>query len=1027
MDLRRWVGRRYVWAFVFGLGIGDTAEEARAAAVGVSGSGVNAAAIQAKVDEFRTALGPLNSNVPGSFMMGRREINWDSLRASDVAPNSLPADFFNQVSTRGVVFSGATGITFQVSAASGQVEFGNINAGYPGEFSTFSSASLFTPVGTNVMDVSFFVPGTGIPATVKGFGAVFTDVDRIAGTSIECFAPGGDSLGVFFVPPQDSGLSFLGIYFNAGERITKVRITCGNKAVSAANNDVDGAASASDVVVMDDFIYAEPIPYPDAWAIVNDGSSDMIRFNTRTPDLIHTRTPTANLAGLSLVALDFRPSTGQLYGLGLGASTGRLIVREPSSVVSIAGPAFTISGSDIGMDFDPGHDRIQLVSEADMNLSINPDTAAATTNSSISPGSATIVAIGYTNNLPGVAPFTSAVYGIDSNLDMLVLLTGGGLGAPNSVVAIGPLSQNGVNLNTTGAAGLDIQGYTDTAFATLTQGTASALYTVDTDDGNIRKVGTAIGANLPVKGLALVPQQPTNFTAPPAANLVGVDASNHLLTFNSDAPGTVATVNITGLQPNEQAHEIAYRAFDNNFFILGITDGAGVNDSVARIYKIDLNTGVATFFGAGPITNTLVDNANYGFDVDPISSGFRIFNSADQLARVNSDVTSATLGTYDNPYAGESVTALAYDRVDTDPNTKTTLFGLDFTTDSLVQIGSVDQGFKPDQDEVSIIGKTGVVTQTGAIGFDIARGTGTAFASMHVGGLCQLYNINLTTGYAFQRGTIGNGATDLRGLAVIPPPLEGALANISTRLRVETGDNVLIGGFIVTGGAPKKVIIRAIGPSTGIPGALSDPTLELYDGNGVLLTMNDNWMDAANKQQIIDSTIPPSDPLESAIVMTLPANNKGYTAVVRGANNATGVAVVEAYDLDLNADSRLANISTRGFVQTGDNVLIAGTIVLGQSAQKVIIRAIGPSLPLSGRMENPSLELRDSNGGVVAANDNWKSDQMAEINATTIPPSNDLESAIVTTLPANGASFTAIVRGVNDGTGIAVVEVYALK
>ena len=193
-----------------------------------------------------------------------------------------------------------------------------------------------------------------------------------------------------------------------------------------------------------------------------------------------------------------------------------------------------------------------------------------------------------------------------------------------------------------------------------------------------------------------------------------------------------------------------------------------------------------------------------------------------------------------------------------------------------------------------------------------------------------------------------------------------------------------------------------------------------------MLRANDNWMEAPNKQEIIDSTIPPGNAAESAILMTLPANGANYTAVVRGANSTTGIGVIEVYDLDLNADSRLANISTRGFVQTGDNVLIAGTIVLGQSSQNVIIRAIGPSLPFPGKMENPTMELRDSNGGLIRANDNWKSDQMAEIIATSIPPTNDLEAAIVVTLPANSASYTAIVRGVNDGTGIAVVEVYAL-
>jgi hypothetical protein len=137
--------------------------------------------------------------------------------------------------------------------------------------------------------------------------------------------------------------------------------------------------------------------------------------------------------------------------------------------------------------------------------------------------------------------------------------------------------------------------------------------------------------------------------------------------------------------------------------------------------------------------------------------------------------------------------------------------------------------------------------------------------------------------------------------------------------------------------------------------------------------------------------------------------------------------VVEAYDLDRSVDSMLANISTRGLVQTGDNVLIAGTILLGQTPQRVMVRAIGPSLPIPGVLADPTLELRDQNGGLVAANNNWRTSQEAEIIATTIAPTHDLESAIVTTLPANGASYTAIVRGVGDTTGIAVVEVYALN
>jgi hypothetical protein len=242
---------------------------------------------------------------------------------------------------------------------------------------------------------------------------------------------------------------------------------------------------------------------------------------------------------------------------------------------------------------------------------------------------------------------------------------------------------------------------------------------------------------------------------------------------------------------------------------------------------------------------------------------------------------------------------------------------------------------------------------------------------------------------------------------------------------VETGENVLIGGFIITGTQPKKIIVRAIGPSLSdlFAGALGDPTLELRDSSGVLIRANDNWR-SDQEAEIIATTIPPSDDLESAIVSTLPANNSAYTAIVRGANDETGIGVVEAYDLNQAVDSKLANISTRGLVQTGDNVLIGGLIVLGQNPLRVIVRAIGPSLPVPGALSDPTLELRDGNGGLIDSNDNWRSDHEAEIIATTIPPSNDMESAIVRNLaPGN---YTAIVRGVSGTSGIAVVEAYGL-
>jgi plastocyanin len=259
-----------------------------------------------------------------------------------------------------------------------------------------------------------------------------------------------------------------------------------------------------------------------------------------------------------------------------------------------------------------------------------------------------------------------------------------------------------------------------------------------------------------------------------------------------------------------------------------------------------------------------------------------------------------------------------------------------------------------------------------------------------------------------------------------PTAAPGTFGNISTRLRVETGDNVLIGGFIITGTQPKRIIVRAIGPSLSsfFPGALADPTLELRDSSGSLIRSNDNWR-SDQEAEIIATTIAPSDDLESAIVATLPANGSAYTAIVRGVNNGTGIGVVEAYDLNQAVDSKLANISTRGLVQTGDNVMIGGMIVLGQNPLRVIVRAIGPSLPVPGALGDPTLELRDGNGALLAANDNWRSDQEAEIIATTIPPSNDLESAIVRNLPPG--NYTAIVRGANNTTGVAVVEAYNLN
>ena len=242
---------------------------------------------------------------------------------------------------------------------------------------------------------------------------------------------------------------------------------------------------------------------------------------------------------------------------------------------------------------------------------------------------------------------------------------------------------------------------------------------------------------------------------------------------------------------------------------------------------------------------------------------------------------------------------------------------------------------------------------------------------------------------------------------------------------------MLIGGFILTGADPKKIIIRAIGPSltkNGVPGALGDPTLELYDSGGHFLGSNDNWKES-QENDIVATGVALSDPLESAILTTLNAN-AGYTAIVRGKNGSIGVGLVEVYDLSLGANSKLANISTRGYVDTGDNVMIGGFIVGGsnQDRTNVVIRAIGPSLTTAGisnALQDPTLSVYDKNGSVIGTNDNWRDAQQPEVVANGLAPTDDRESALYESLPPG--NYTAVVRGKDNKTGVALVEVYNLQ
>jgi hypothetical protein len=259
--------------------------------------------------------------------------------------------------------------------------------------------------------------------------------------------------------------------------------------------------------------------------------------------------------------------------------------------------------------------------------------------------------------------------------------------------------------------------------------------------------------------------------------------------------------------------------------------------------------------------------------------------------------------------------------------------------------------------------------------------------------------------------------------------MPGAQAvNLSTRMNVRTGDNAGIGGFIIQGTAPKHVLLRAIGPSvSGLPGVLADPFLELHGPGGFATVTNNNWMDdPVQRAAILASGLAPTNNLEAAIDATL--NPGAYTGVVRGNGNTSGIGLVEVYDLSQAVLAKLANISTRALVGTGNDVVIAGFILGNQSGTtRIVLRGLGGSLTAFGvpnALANPTLELRDNNGAVLASNDDWQSNpaQAAELTAAGLAPTNAQESGIAITL--GPGQYTAILAGQGNTSGVGVVEVY---
>jgi hypothetical protein len=485
--------------------------------------------------------------------------------------------------------------------------------------------------------------------------------------------------------------------------------------------------------------------------------------------------------------------------------------------------------------------------------------------------------------------------------------------------------------------------------------------------------------------------------------IVGVPTSPGTFQVGISAPTTNSTLTIT-VQPTPSAGPI-------------ITSGTSATGKVARSFHFQVTTTgaspAATLSATGLPPGLSIDPANGLISGAPTSEGnfLATLTAIDGNFRTTSTLQLTVISDPVLPVIVSANTALLTpgEAFNYKINVPSPCDPFEATSYSLVF--SLPSGLSFDAKSGTI---SGIYTGLGL------KGGGPSESKDLSGGI--ITNVQLFA-------SNGHGTGTLPLIFFLAPT--GAV-NISTRIAVGTGDNVLIGGFIVTGNAPKKLVIRAIGPSlrangVPLPGALQDPTLELYQPAG-LLGSNDNWRDS-QEDEITGTGIPPTDEHESAILAYLNPGN--YTAVARGKDGSSGVAVVEVYDLgtaslDKGSNAKLAQISTRGTVLTGDNVIIGGFIIHAE-ATKVIVRAIGPELngTVPGALQDTVLELRDGSGSLINSNDDWRSTQEQQIIDTTVPPKDDRESAIVATLsPGN---YTAIVRGKDNTTGVALVELYGLQ
>ena len=477
-------------------------------------------------------------------------------------------------------------------------------------------------------------------------------------------------------------------------------------------------------------------------------TNQLVRFDSATPGTISTVGPIIGLqASENILGIDFRPATGQLYALG---STSRIYVINTSTgaATQVGSGPFTpaLNGTDFGFDFNPTVDRIRVVSNADQNIRLNPDTGTvAGTDTNLNPPDPNVVGSAYTNNFAGATVTT--LYGIDSNTDMLVLQGGiNGTPSPNGgvITNVGPLGVNASNV-----LGFDFTSANNTAYAALTVGGISGLYTINLTTGAATSVG-AFGSGLSLTGIAVEIGSITNLP------VIGLTTNNNLVQFNSARPSLILrTVPITGIQPGESILGIDFRPANGRLYALG---------STSRIYIINPFTGAATQVGSGAFTPVL-SGTEFGFDFNPAADRIRVISNTGQNLRLNPD-TGAVAGT-DTNLNGATTSADGAAYTNNFPGTTTTtLYDIDSNSDVLYLQGGLNGNPSPNGGTLTAVGPLGVNTTT-SVGFDIATVSGAALASFQISGdtASKLFQISLSTGAATYIGNIG-GAEALRDIAV---------------------------------------------------------------------------------------------------------------------------------------------------------------------------------------------------------------------------------------------------------------------